>query len=68
MHMDVCLPIPNLGCQIVDASECVLLSPLWKSFAFALFVFQLHFLLLQFSVLHVVIIIGTNRVVIFFAT
>jgi hypothetical protein len=54
------------GCQVVDARECVLLYPQWKTFAFAFFVFQLHFWLLQFFILNFVIIFGASEVFFFF--
>jgi hypothetical protein len=45
-----CFSMHVRRCQVVDAWECVMLYPQWKTFVFACFVFQLHFLLLQFFI------------------
>jgi hypothetical protein len=63
-----CFSMHVRGCQVVDAWECVMLYPQWKAFAFACFVFQLHFLLLQFFIPNFVIIFGASQVFSFFAT
>jgi hypothetical protein len=60
-------PIPTRGCQVVDAQRCVVISPM-KKITFAFFVFQLNFLLLQFSAPFVVFIFDTSQSFIFSST
>jgi hypothetical protein len=57
-------PILARGCQVVNAQGCVVISPM-KTFTFAFFVFQLHFLLLQLFAPFIVFIFGINQTFVF---